>query len=383
MWHLKGKIMESIIYDDKLSKIEEIYEGKIKNINDLIAGEDPEIMFYFLIKCFGYLLDNDPEKVVSKQGILIRKKINFLIKSLGPSFLKNPQIFENREELMKGKTFNKTSEIFLPQEPVIWVSNHAFKDDTLASILAAKRHAYILFGSLPQFFNTIDGITSWINGVVMTNRKLKDSKQASIPKALRVIDYQTDLMAFVEGVWNKTPEKPLLDIFDGVYRIAKERGCKIVPIVHYMRDNGIIYKNPYEKNNPNFIYDKSLDPIHTIVDEPIRIDDLSQKAALEYIREILSTWFWLMAEKYGESTRENEVQFFHDSKAAWDFRLNERISTVDKYDKEIELSADYRSKESFYNVWNDIANIQNINDVTKDSIKYAKKILESDYQRRF
>ncbi len=75
------------------------------------------------------------------------------ILALGPYFLQVPQIFENRNFLRNPDSNEKLvldTPILLPPEPVIWAANHAFKDDALATILAAKRHAYILFGSLPQ-----------------------------------------------------------------------------------------------------------------------------------------------------------------------------------------------------------------------------------------
>lgn len=157
------------------------------------------------------------------------KKIHCIIKALGPYFLKSPQLLENRNFLKNpdlGGNSVPDSGIFLPDKPVIWASNHVFKDDTLATILAAKRHAYILFGSLPQFFNTLDGITAFLNGVIMTNRKVSASKKTSIAKAIRVFGYGADLMVFPEGVWNKSPNRLLLDLWPGIYRIACETGRK-------------------------------------------------------------------------------------------------------------------------------------------------------------
>ena len=200
---------------------------------------------------------------------------------LGARFLKNPQIFENRNFLRKPDKdpIAPDKDILLPKEPVIWAGNHAFKDDGLATILAAKRHAYILFGSLPQFYNTFDGITAYLNGVIMINRKVAASKKSATAKAVRAVGYGADLMVFPEGVWNKTPNRLLLDLWPGIYRIACETGAKVIPVVHYMRDC-----TGRESNNP----------IHTVIDDPIRIDDIGEQAALRYVRDVLATWFYLM-----------------------------------------------------------------------------------------
>lgn len=43
--------------------------------------------------------------------------------------------------------------------------------------------------------------------------------------------------------------------------------------------------------------------IHTVVDDPIRIDDLTERQALDYLRDIMATWYYLMIEAYSKSTR--------------------------------------------------------------------------------
>ena len=382
--------------EKEIEKFEKKYKDSINDISDLTLEEDPNLLFYFLIKAFGYLLDNDPEKSVSKQGIAIRKKTKILLEKLGPKFLLNPQIFENRNDLMyPGLTeVKKDTGIVLPKEPVIWAANHAFKDDTLASVIAMYRDAYIVFGSLPQFYNTFDGITAWINGVAITNRKVKASKKASIDKCIKLANNGADLFIFPEGVWNKSPNELMLHLWPGIYRIAKETGMKVVPIAHYMRDCSDI------KNINN--------PIHTVIDEPIKIDDLSEKAALEYIRDVICTWYYLMMEKYGQSTRDEELKGFSSSHEAWEYHLKERRSTVDYYDESIELNADYRPKEIIRpeDVWAPIAELKQhelspvemaksiyINKKAFDKgycdteKEYAKKLIHQlkleDYQRRF
>jgi 1-acyl-sn-glycerol-3-phosphate acyltransferase len=356
---------------EKLEQIKEEQKENIRNINDLTAGDEPSLLFYILAEKLGYLLSNDPSKCLSEDSISLRRKINKIIKLVGPKFLSAPQVFEDRNELMGDGT--KYEDVVLSSEPVIWIANHAFKDDTLASILAAKRNAYILFGSLPQFFNTIDGVLSWANGVVMTNRKVSSSKHASVDKAVKAINMGIDLMMFPEGVWNKTPEKLMLELWPGIYRICKETKAKVVPMAHYVKDCASL---------------ESSNIIHTVVDNPVRIDDLSEKAALEYLRDIVSTWYYLMMEKYGKSTREEELKGFENASLAWEDALSRRVKTAARYDKEIELCADYRPKdERIDEIWENIANVKNI---TKENILLVEeakqkimKFKENDFQRRY
>lgn len=140
------------------------------------------------------MLAADPEVAVPISGIRWRKKVHSIIKMVESAFLPCQQIFENRN-LLRSPEQSPTpdSGIMLPDEPVIWMPNHGFRDDPFASVLAAQRHAYMVFGSLLQFYNTVDGITSWLNGLIMINRKVARSRKSSVAKADQVLQRGTDI----------------------------------------------------------------------------------------------------------------------------------------------------------------------------------------------
>lgn len=359
----------------KLNAILRKYGGMITGLSDLAADAPPSALFYILADKLSYLLEADPERSISHAGVKRRRKINPMIKTLGPCFLSNPQVFENRNFLRdpNSSIIPPDTKIVLPDEPVIWAANHKFKDDTLATVLAAQRHAYILFGSLPQFFNTFDGVTAWLNGVAMVNRKVSESKKSSAAKAVRVMDCGADLIVFPEGVWNKSPNALVLDLWPGIYRIACETGAKVVPIIHYLRDN-IASKN---------------DPIHTVIDDAIQIDNLPEHTALGYLRDVIATWYYLMLEAYGSSTREEALRGVSTATEAWEQQLKEQVSMVERYDKEIELSADYRPdwKVPPQQVWQAIADVTNVTPLNVGHVLYAKRLVSQlereDYQHRF
>ena len=359
----------------KIDAILKKYDGMITGLNDLTAGDPPSDLFYILADKLSYLMDADENIAINPKGVKRRRKINPIIKKLGAGFLANPQVFENRNFLRDPNCSDPVPDkkIVLPDEPVIWASNHGFKDDTLASILAAQRHAYILFGSLPQFYNTFDGITSWLNGVAMANRKVSASRKTSIAKAVRVINCGADLLIFPEGIWNKSPNALAIDLWPGIYRIACETGVKVAPIVHYLRDNDT------SKNNP----------IHTVIDDPVRIDDLTERQALDYIRDIFATWYYLMIEAYGKSSRDEILKGNSTTAETWEQQLKERVSVVTRYDKEIELWADYRPKWKVtpLQVWRAIADVTNITPQNVEHVLYAKQLVEQctreDFQHRF
>lgn len=359
----------------KIDAIRKKYDGMIADLQDLTAGDPPSALFFLLADKLSYLLASDEEIAISPKGVERRRKLNFIIKALGSYFLSNPQIFENRNLLQNPNCSEPppNSKIVLPSEPVIWTANHGFKDDTLASVLAAQRHAYILFGSLPQFYNTFDGVTAWLNGVAMANRKVSASKKVSITKAVRAMNYGADLIVFPEGAWNKSPNALLIDLWPGIYRIACETGAKVVPVVHYLRDNIA------SKNNP----------IHTVIDDPIRIDDMPERVALDYIRDVLATWYYLMMEIYGSSTREEALNGAATATQAWEQQLQERVNTVARYDQEIELWADYRPKWKVQpkEVWSAVAGVTDITPRNIGHVLYARQLVaqcqREDFQHRF
>lgn len=359
----------------KIDAILKKYGDMITGINDLTAGDPPSALFYILADKLSYLLSPDPKVSISPKGVERRRKINPIIKVLGPHFLNNPQVFENRNFLRNPSNpiIPPDNPIVLPDEPVIWISNHGFKDDALGSVLAAKRHTYILFGSLPQFYNTVDGITAWLIGVVMANRKISASKKAAIPKAVQAINYGADLLIYPEGTWNISQNALVLDLWPGIYRIACETGAKIVPIIHYLRDNN--------KSKSNII--------HTVVDDPVRIDDLGEQQALKYVRDILATWYYLMIEAYGKSTRDEVLGRFTSPVEAWQQQLGTRLSFVARWDNEIEQKADYRSKRkvSPQQVWQAVADVTEITPQNVGHVLYARELVaqceREDFQHRF
>lgn len=265
-------------------------------------------------------------------------------------------------------------EIILSNEPVIFCVNHRFTDDALGSVCAVPRHAYILFGSLPMFFNTVDGISAWLNGVILCNRKVAASRRTAAENAVRLLQMGGNLLIFPEGVWNKTPSRLMLDYWPGVYRIAKVTGAKVVPVVHYIRNTD----DPSPEN-----------VLHTVVDEPLRLDDLSEKDALSLLRDTMATWYYLMMERYGQTTRQELLEGFRSSDEAWESYLTMHTGKIPYYDKEIETTADYRPKSTVLaqNVYGPIADIQNITPenarAVADAIRIVGQARRLDFQRRF
>lgn len=386
--------------EKKIKKIEFFLEKYKEGLTDYVdlVGDDllPGPFFFHNLKHYGYLLGLNPENASSIENMRFKAKVVYpLIQKFGKYFLKSNQIFENRNELLEfskrkaelekeGLTdiidedsliFDEESGIELPNEPVLWTMNHSFKDDVLASVLSVSRPFSMFFGSLPQFYNTFDGVLAYNLGSIVINRKSKESKIASQEKAKKVIDNGLDIMMAPEGVWNKNPHKLLEHFWPGVYRLAKETNSKVVPIVHYIYD-------------PTQRIPRKENPIHTVIDDPIDITYMPEKEALEYYRDILATWYYIMMEKYGKTTREELIKGYDNSASAYEDIMQALMKTVDRYDREFEKNATYHPKEIVTpeDVFEIIADIK----PSKESIldqQYAKKLVltrkKENYQGRF
>jgi len=357
--------------EKRIQRIVNKMGDKVTGLADLVGDAEPSGMFFFWADRMADLLSGEAERVLSERTIRIRRQLNKVIKLLGPLFLERKQVLESKNALLG--IDRRDAPISLPEEPVIWCVNHSFKDDVLATVLVC-RHAYILFGSLPAYFNTFDGVTAFINGVVMCNRKVAASRHAAMQNAKRVISAGGDLLMFPEGVWNKTPDKPLLDFYPGAYRIARETGCKVVPVVHYLAD-------PHKRYKGNVI--------HTVVAEPISMEGLTEEKGLRLLRDTMASWYYLMMERYGKSSRAELLNGQDNADDAWENYIAMHTGLIRYYDREIELNADFRPKSipRPEEVWRPIAEITKITPENAGHVYYAQRLIAQeerrDFQRRF
>ena len=396
----KEYLVEYGISSKKIEKIEKFLGMHKEGLTDYVdlVGDDllPGPFFFHNLKRYGYLLDLETEKASSLEKMKFRANVTIpLIHKIGKYFLNSNQVFEDRNELLafskkkaeleengiytvvdeSGLEYEKDCGIELPEEPVIWTMNHGFKDDVLASVLSVSRPFSMFFGSIPQFYNTFDGIIAYYIGSIVVNRKSSNSKKAGQEKGQEVISRGLDIMMSPEGVWNKNPHKLLEHFWPGIYRIAKETNTKVVPVVHYIFD-------------PTQRIPKKQNPIHTVIDDPIDITYMPEKEALEYYRDLLATWYYIMMEKYGNTTREKLLNGYDDMASAYEDVMQALMKTVDRYDIDFEKTATYRPKGIVKpeDAFEPIANIK----PTKDNIlhqQYAKKLVltrkKEDYQGRF
>lgn len=168
-------------------------------------------------KILEYLLEEDSEEVLSSAGVKIRKAISPLFRQVMMLFTSG-----KLEVVDKG---------YVPKDKkVIYAGTHGFHDDIIFSMKVADRHSYLLYGSLLDFFKSFHGLGLWVNGVVLVDRKNKNSRRSSVEKMKCVLEKGTNLIMFPEGTWNKNESLPVQKLYPGIYDVALESGALVVPI---------------------------------------------------------------------------------------------------------------------------------------------------------
>lgn len=279
-------------------------------------------------KSLVYLMDNDPKKVVSPVGLRLRKLISPLCRMAMPLTTKNKfKIVKPYELDHDMSTLSLKEKIHLHKQykipkgrPVIFAATHGFRDDIALTIKAAGKHAYVLYGSIPDFFYSIDGKALWLVGTVLADRKDHESTAASLPKMERVLDLGGKVIIYPEGVWNKSPVQLMLDLYDGTYRLAKKKNGIVVPISTIQVGN----------------------TCYAVRLAPLDIIKYSPEEGIEKLRETLASGKYKLMEKFAFSSRAE----IGDAEEYWNNFLEELIATSNGlYDYEIEDHAEYKKKD--------------------------------------
>lgn len=260
-----------------------------------------------------YLLDNDPQKTVSKRGLAFRRFLN-------PAFnkiitLKTPTRLEiiSRAKMPKDR-------------PVIFAATHGFREDVDNSILTLGKHAYILVGSLEQFFKTTDGILAWANGVILVDRTDKVSRKASKDKMLHLLKMGGNILMFPEGTWNLSPNQLVAGIFPGVYDTAKEAGALVAPVATH-RHGEMVYS----------ILGKAFD-----------ITRFDRKSGLRVLRDKMAALKWRLMEDKTPVIKRKTLPVGEEAEIYWEQQISDLKAEVDYFEHELEEKSVYRHKDIFH-----------------------------------
>ena len=253
-------------------------------------------------------LDYTPENVISKKGVVIRKIISPILRGIVPFVAPNSKLTVVR----KAK---------IPNTPVIFAATLGFREDVEHTIVMAGRQAYMLNGSTLQVFNSFDGITAWIAGMILVDRTDKQSRASSVDKMVRVLKLGSSVIMYPEGTWNKSPNELISGLFPGVYEVAKRSGALVVPIATYRNE-----KKAYG------IRDGAFD-----------ICKYDREKGIQILRDKMATMQYELIEKYGACNR-SDFPYGKEADEYWDDFVKGLMSEAEFYDYELERHTKYRPK---------------------------------------
>lgn len=244
---------------------------------------------------------------MSESGYKLRHFINKPVRDvLGPATSKSIYHIQRNSNLPTDR-------------PLIFACTHQCKDDIACGLASTGRHTYLLFASLLDFYGTLDGFALWTNGVILVDRKDKNSRKAAIPKMKYAIEMGADILMYPEGTLNKTKNLIVQKLFPGIYHLAKDTNALIVPMAIIQED-----KNVYSK-----------------VCEPFDICKFEKEAGLNKLRDIMATAKYELMEKYSKISR-SEIK---NTELFWENAIDELVdSMMPYYDFEIENSSQYIDK---------------------------------------
>ena len=166
------------------------------------------------------LKEQDDNKIWSKLSLKQRQNIHWLILTVYK--IKN-RLGGFSYELIKDER-EKTD------KPIIFVVSHVGKFDIEVVSEAIKDHYYLLSGDYEHIQGIIDYPFLSLNGVIFFNEKVKEDRKLVSQKMIQHLKEGGNLMYFIEGTWNITPNLPMLPCYWGIVDIAKQGNATIIPV---------------------------------------------------------------------------------------------------------------------------------------------------------
>lgn len=258
-----------------------------KNILELRKESVDEINKYYR-ELRKYEFDND----VELKNFELRKKIHPLMMMV----LKIDRIIDKEKVIIIGDKRKPH------HKPVIFAATHIGGNDIMRVFEAIKEHAYIMLGDPGIVYVNEIGLFLRLNGFIPVDTRDKEDRKIAYARSVEVINNNVNMLIFPEGAYNVFEHLPIMKIFPGAVRMAKETNSEIIPIA-------------IEQYGKDFLVN---------IGENIKIDNnMSNEEANVILTEILSTLKWEIWETQEIAQRESYTD---------EYINNFRQSVVDRDD---------------------------------------------------
>lgn len=258
------------------------------------------------LKLYYELRRKDENKWWSKLTLEQRKSIHWLILQIYK--IKNHLGGFSYEIINNKKT--KTD------RPIIFAITHVGKFDIEVISEAIKEHYYLLSGDFEHIQGIIDAPFLGLNGVFYFNEKDKNDRKAVSQKMIDHLKDNGNLMYFIEGTWNLSPNLPMLPCYWGIVDIAKKGNAIIVPVAA-------------EQYGKKFVIN-----IGENFDMNLFGDSLENKSlAIDTLRDTLATLKWEIWESVSRLNRKDVTgdewdKYVSDRYSEWTYFNDEYIANL-------------------------------------------------------
>lgn len=216
-----------------------------------------------------------------------------------------------------------------PDKTVIYAVTHIGKFDYEMLEEAYDAFFYPVAGDWELTYGEIDDYFLRLNGVLYVDTGDKEDRGKTYDAMVRILQEEISILIFPEGIWNLTSNLPVMKLFSGAVKAAKQCNVSIIPI-------------GMEQIEKHFYIN---------IGEALNVSELEEKQAVEQLRDALATLRWQIWEKLPRETRadipENYYEeFFKLRLSEWapcSKELIEGRMFRDKIDRELaEIAADLK-----------------------------------------
>lgn len=254
MWEKKMNRLankQKKLFEDDLSPLE--YEQKQKEFIEL----------YYKLR------EKEANRWYSKLTLEQRKKIHpYILKTYK---FKNEKISKFSYEVIK----DERGDVASLKRPIIYALTHVGKFDIEVTSIAIQDHYYLLSGDFEHIQGKLDSPFLGMNGVFYFNEIVKEDRQDVSKRMIEHLHQKGNLMYFIEGTWNISPNLPMLPCYWGIIDVARAGNAIIVPV-------GVEQYGKKFKINIGKVFDVNLYPEGTC----------GKSKAIEDLRDILATLKW-------------------------------------------------------------------------------------------
>ncbi len=200
--------------------------------------------------------------------------------------------------------------------PIIFAVTHVGKFDIEVISEAIKEHYYLLSGDFEHIQGIVDAPFLGLNGVFYFNEKDKSDRKAVSQKMINHLKQNGNLMYFIEGTWNLSPNLPMLPCYWGIVDIAKKGNAIVVPVAA-------------EQYGKKFIIN-----IGENFDMKLFGDSLEDKSlAIDTLRDVLATLKWEIWDSMPQLDRKQIVgdewdKYVSDRYSEWPYFNDEYIADL-------------------------------------------------------